>query len=603
MPDSNNTPKKAVRERITILRQWMVENGVDAAVIANSDPHTNEYSAPRWMGREWITGFHGSAGTVVVTAERAGLWTDSRYYLIAEAALQDTGIELFRMNDPGILKLEEWLAKELDKGQSVAVMGGETSILNVESWSEALSEFEIKMVTDRPFLDEIWTNRPAAPKGNIYPVPDEIAGLGVAEKVEQVREKMREQGLDAYLLGRTDESAWLLNFKGTDVSNRTTTYCYTLVTLEDVRFFIDPDKVTAAHRETLELAGVTLCSYDAVGEAVCGMSEEARVLIVPFYLNEALFRKLSHTRVNRGRAIVTDLKGRKNATEMGHLRECMIRDGAAIVKTYVWIYDQIRTGAPISEWRVSRKLEEMRALQDDFAHVSFESIVGFNGNGALNHYFVTEDTDVEIHAEGVLLIDSGGVFLSGTTDTTRVIPLGGIHDGHKRDYTLVFKCLLKLMRTKFPQGTTGAQLDGICRESMWQYGRTFKHGTGHGVGFGLEVHEGPQNISGNNTEKMELGMLSTIEPGIYRPGEYGIRLENMVYTIEADSNEFGDFYEFENLTFCPFSRELFDLSLLTDDELHWLNAYHREVLERLTPHLDGREVEWLREECREIMRE
>jgi len=602
MPDSNKTPKQAACERIADLRQWMEENNIDAAIIANSDPHTNEYSAPRWMGREWITGFHGSAGTVVVTAEKAGLWTDSRYYLIAEAALQDTGIELFRMNDPGVLKLEEWLAGELEKGQSVAVMGEETSILNVEKWAETLGEFEIELVTDRPFLDEIWKDRPAAPKGQIYPVPDEIAGFGVADKIEQVREKMREQGLDAYLLGRTDESAWLLNFKGTDVPNRTTTYCYTLVTFEDVCFFIDPDKVAAEHRKALELAGVTLCDYGAVGEAASNIGEDARVLIVPFYLNEALYRKLSHARINRGRAIVTDLKARKNATEIGHLRKCMVRDGAAIVKSYVWIYDTLRSGAPISEWRVSQKLEEMRALQEDFAHVSFESIVGFNGNGALNHYFVTEDSDVDIHAEGVLLIDSGGVFLSGTTDTTRVIPLGDIHDGHKRDFTLVFKCLLKLMRMKFPQGTTGAQLDGICRESMWQHGRTFKHGTGHGVGFGLEVHEGPQNISGTNTEKMELGMLTTIEPGIYRPGEYGIRLENMVHTIEADSNEFGDFYEFENLTFCPFSRQLLDLDLLTDDELDWLNAYHREVLERLTPHLDKHELEWLSEECREIMR-
>ena len=240
--------------------------------------------------------------------------------------------------------------------------------------------------------------------------------------------------------------------------------------------------MTAEHRDELQQAGVSLCDYDSVGNAASALGEDDRVLVVPFYLNEALYRKLSHTKTKRGRAIVTDLKGRKNATEMKHLRACMVRDGAAIVKTYVWIYDQLKAGAPISEWRVNIKLEEMRALQDDFAHVSFESIVGFNGNGALNHYNVTEDKDVDIHAEGVLLIDSGGVFMSGTTDTTRVIPLGEIHADHKKDYTLVFKCLVKLMRSKFPQGTTCAQLDGICREQMWQYGRSYKHGTGHGVG-------------------------------------------------------------------------------------------------------------------------
>ena len=602
MLNQDEDPKQTIRERVAALRHWMERNDMAAAILANSDPHTNEYSAERWMGREWITGFHGSNGTVVVTADKAGLWTDSRYFLIAEMALEETGIELFRMNEPGVPKLEEWLASELNEGQSVAVMGEEVSVLNVETWSEALKGNGIEIATDRPFLDEIWEDRPAAPKGQIYPVPVDFAGVGVADKIEQVREKMREQQVDTYLLGRTDESAWLLNFKGTDVTNRTTTFCYTLVTLEDVRFFIDPDKVTTEHRDALEQAGVTLCDYETVSDTVGALDEEARVLIVPFYLNQALYQKLSHTRVNRGRAIVTDLKGRKNATEMKHLRECLVRDGAALVKTYVWIYDQLRTGAPLSEWTVYQKLEEMRAREDDFAHVSFESIVGYNGTGALNHYTVTEENDVEIHPEGVLLIDSGGTFLSGTTDTTRVIPMGKIHAGHKTDYTLVFKSFLKLMRAKFPQGTTGAQLDGICREPMWQHGRTYKHGTGHGVGFGLEVHEGPQNISGISAEKMEKGMVSTVEPGIYRPDEYGIRLENMVFTIDAESNAFGDVYQFENLTFCPFNPDLFDLDLLTDDELNWLNDYHREVLERLTPHLEEPEVEWLRHECRELVR-
>ncbi|MDF1852643.1 MAG: M24 family metallopeptidase [Verrucomicrobiales bacterium] len=602
MLNQGEDPKQTVRERVAALRRWMERNDMAAAILANSDPHTNEYSAERWMGREWITGFHGSNGTVVVTTDKAGLWTDSRYFLIAEMAVEETGIELFRMNEPDVPKLEEWLASELDEGRSVAVMGEEVSVLNVETWSEALKGNGIEIATDRPFLDEIWEDRPAAPKGQIYPVPVDFAGVGVADKIEQVREKMREQQVDTYLLGRTDESAWLLNFKGTDVTNRTTTFCYTLVTLEDVRFFIDPDKVTTEHRDALEQAGVTLCDYETVGDTVGALDEEARVLIVPFYLNQALYQKLSHTRVNRGRAIVTDLKGRKNATEMKHLRECLVRDGAALVKTYVWIYDQLRTGAPLSEWTVYQKLEEMRAREDDFAHVSFESIVGYNGTGALNHYTVTEENDVEIHPEGVLLIDSGGTFLSGTTDTTRVIPMGKIHAGHKTDYTLVFKSFLKLMRAKFPQGTTGAQLDGICREPMWQHGRTYKHGTGHGVGFGLEVHEGPQNISGISAEKMEKGMVSTVEPGIYRPDEYGIRLENMVFTIDAESNAFGDFYQFENLTFCPFNPDLFDLDLLTDDELNWLNDYHREVLERLTPHLEEPEVEWLRHECRELVR-
>ncbi len=594
--------KKIVCERILTIREWMAKNNIEAIILGNSDPHANEYSAERWMGREWLTGFHGSNGTVVVTADKAGLWTDSRYYLLADIALEGTGIDLFRMSDHGVQKLQDWLACELKSGQKVAVMGLEVSLLNVELWSHALNARGVEIVDSLDFLNEIWTDRPDAPVGEIYQVPTEYAGVSVADKVAKVRAEMDVQQLDAYLLGRTDESAWLLNFKGTDIKNRTTTYCYTLVTADKVEFFIDDRKLSTEMKKELASQGITICAYEGLVSRLTELKSNDRILIAPVYLNYSLFQSLKHARAIRSRSIVTDFKAIKNSVEMSHLRACMVRDGAAIVKTHVWIYDQLKHKKPLSEWRVSVKLEEMRALQDDFAHVSFESIVGFNGNGALNHYCVTEDTDVDIHAEGVLLLDSGGLFMSGTTDTTRVIPLGKVHADHRKDYTLVLKCLMKLMRTQFPQGTTCAQLDGICREQMWQYGRSFKHGTGHGVGFGLEVHEGPQNISPVTVETMELGMLTTIEPGIYHPDDYGIRLENMVHTVEAETNKFNDFYQFENITFCPFSPELLDLELLTDDELAWLNSYHSEVLERLTPQLEADEVAWLENECRTITR-
>lgn len=591
-----------VCERVAATRQWMSENDVNAIVIANSDPHTNEYVAERWMGREWLSSFHGSNGTVVVTADKAGLWTDSRYFLLAEAALEGTGIDLFKMGEKEVPTIEKWLATELSKGEKVSVMGGEMPLLTIEKLSKSLDDKGIKIVDDLDFLEAVWTDRPAEPVGEIYLVPTEYTGASVSEKIAQVREKMVEKELDAYLLGRTDESNWLFNFKGTDIKACVTPYCYTLVTAETTEFFIDPRKLTSEVKASLEEQGVTLCDYGAINDRVAQFTDSDRLLIVESYLNYSLYQSLKHADVKRDRAIVTDLKARKNSTEMTHLRGCMIRDGAAIVKSYVWIYDQLAKGAPLSEWKVNLKLEEMRALQDDFAHVSFMSIVGYNGNGALNHYSVTEEKDYEIKADGVLLLDSGGVFMSGTTDTTRVIPMGNIHANHRKDYTLVLKCLVQLMRTKFPRGTSCAQLDGICRAHMWQHNRSFKHGTGHGVGFGLEVHEGPQNISPRGAELMELEMLTTIEPGIYNPGEYGIRLENMVYTIEAESNEFDDFYEFENITFCPFSPELIDLDLLTDDELAWLNDYHKQVLEKLTPELEPNEVEWLKNECREITR-
>jgi Xaa-Pro aminopeptidase len=444
-------------------------------------------------------------------------------------------------------------------------------------------------------------DRPAPPKGELYMVDDEYAGKRIEEKIAEVRDEMATQKVDAYLLGRTDESCWLLNFRGTDIEDNPTPYCYTLVTHDEVLFFVDADKLTGEAVTRFEAAGVTVKAYDDIESLLKGLDASTRLLFVPRYVSYRLAEAAEHCLSMDGRAIVTDLKAVKNATEIAHLKQSLIDDGAAMVKFYVWLYRLLRAGEPMSELQASRKLEAFRAEIDGYRHVSFESIMGYGPDGALNHYSVDETSDKPVKLENIFLIDSGGNFRNGTTDTTRTIPMGEPTSQQKEDYTVVLHSVLDLLMLEFAEGATGAQLDGICRQALWRHGRNFKHGTGHGVGFGLEVHEGPQNISGITTEKMKLGMITTIEPGCYRSGEHGVRIENMVHTVMSRETEFGRFFKFENLTFCPINIDMIEPTLLPAHQIEWLNTYHTEVLEKLSPLLNDEEREWLEHECRPLV--
>lgn len=589
-----------VTEKLSSVRALMAENDVDALFVSNSDPHNNEHVADRWRCRQWLSHLKASSGVVVVTANWCGLWTDSRYYETAILALKGTEIELMRASDVDVPKIEEWIKKELPDGSTVAFNGVDTSVTQAEVWMGSLQPAGFKIRTDLDLVDSIWKDRPQPPCGKFFFVDKSIVGESVESKISRVREEMKSRKIDAHLLGRTDESCWLLNFRGTDIENNPTPYCFTLVTLDRVVLFADGEKLGSNDRDSLVAAGVEICDYAEVENALRALDASARLLIVPNHTSYALKQAGDHCVGVKDRALVTDLKGIKNETEVANFKRILIEDGAAMVRFYCWMYETLRSGGEVSELSASHKLEACRAEIDGFRHVSFESIMGYGADGALNHYSVDESSDKPVHLEGLFLIDSGGNFVLGTTDTTRVIPMGEPTALQKADYTMVLRGFIDLIALKFAEGATGAQLDGICRQAMWATGRNFKHGTGHGVGFGLEVHEGPQNISGTCKELMKLGQITTIEPGCYRPGQWGIRIENMVHTVLSSENEFGRFFEFENLTFCPINVDLVDPSLLNPQHISWLNSYNAEVLEKLSPLLDESQRAWLRNECRPV---
>jgi len=590
----------SVAEKLAGLRAVMSAEGIDAFVVDNADPHNNEYVAERWCCREWLSGMKGSNGMVVVTADWSGLWTDSRYYEMAEESLEGTEIELVKMSDVGVATVDEWLKAHLDEGQTVGFNGADTSVEQADGWIESFKQAGLNVRSELDLINSIWLDRPAAPKGELFLVDDKYAGKSIEAKVAELREQMKQQKLDAYLLGRTDESCWLLNFRGTDIEASPTPYCHTLVTKEDVLFFVDAEKLTAEAVAKFEAAGVTLKGYNEIESSLSDLDASARLLLIAQYAGFSLARAASHCVVIKGRAIVTDLKAVKNPVEVAHLKQALIDDGAAMVKFFTWLYRCMREGEPMSELKASRKLEAFRAEIPGFRHVSFDSIMGYGPDGALNHYCVDEESDKPVKNENIFLIDSGGNFLHGTTDTTRTIPMGEPTQLQKEDYTAVLSSMLELLMLEFAEGSNGAQLDGVCRQVLWKHGRHFKHGTGHGVGFGLEVHEGPQNISGRSTEKMMLGMITTIEPGCYRAGKHGVRIENMVHTVLGEDSEFGRFFKFENLTFCPINTDLIEKSMLPARQIDWLNNYHVEVLEKLSPLLNAEEREWLTHECRPV---
>lgn len=578
----------------------MKQEGIDALIVSNTDPHNNEYVAPRWCCRQWLAEMKGSSGTVVLTADWCGLWADSRYYQTAEHALEGSEIELVRMSDLDVPPIEEWLKNNLAAGQVVAFSGKDTSVKQAQAWARPLELAGIKIRSDLDLINQLWADRPAPPQGEFFLVDDEFAGQSIEDKIAAVRKKMAEEKIDAHLLGRTDESCWLLNFRGTDIANNPTPYCHTLVTHDRVLLFVDAAKITPQAKEKFQSAGVTLCEYDAIEATLRELDAASRLMLVPNYLSYQLAKAAEHCVQIEGRPIVTDLKGVKNSTEINHLKQALIDDGAAMVKFYVWLYRSLKAGENVTELSASKKLLECRAEFEGFRHVSFESIMGYGPDGALNHYSVDESTDKQVLLENIFLIDSGGNFVHGTTDTTRTIPMGEPTQQQKEDYTIVLSSMIELLTFEFAEGATGAQLDGVCRQALWKHGRNFKHGTGHGVGFGLEVHEGPQNISGVSTEPMKLGMVSTIEPGCYRPGSHGIRIENMVHTVMSQETEFGRFFKFENLTFCPINIDLIEPTLLPPHQTTWLNDYNAEVLEKLSPLLSEEEIQWLTHECRAV---
>ena len=576
-----------------------MEREIDAYVIPSSDPHQSEHPPEHWRSREWISGFDGSAGTVVVTADRAGLWTDFRYYLHGEKAVAGTGIELFRSGEPDVSEYPKWLADELTAGDRVAFDGMCVSLSAARALGSALRDKGIAVDPAADLLESIWRDKPPLPKLPIHVYGARYAGASRGEKLSAIRGRMQEIGVKHHVISTLDDIAWLLNIRGADVLYLPVAVCHAIVSRTDVRLFIDAEKVGPDVASELESDGVTLYPYEEFLDAVGSLA--GSVLLSPSQVSAAVADRIpEEVRRVEQLNLTTSAKARKNSTELEHIRQVMIRDGVAMVRYLHWLSGAVAT-EDVTELGAEMKLEEFRAQGERFVSSSFRTISGYRGHGAIVHYSATEESDSLLEPAGLYLVDSGGQYLDGTTDITRTVTLGEPTDEERKDYTLVLKGHLALATLRFPVGTTGPLIDVVARQFLWREGMNYGHGTGHGVGFFLSVHEGPQQINQKTSDvKLEPGMLISNEPGIYRAGRHGVRIENLVIVTEDARTDFGEFLGFETVTLCPFDSSLIDTSLLAAEEIAWVNDYHRRVRDKLLGHLDGAAGEWLEEACRPL---
>ena len=600
-----DTRTSPFRLRIERVRDALKRHGLAAVLVPSSDPHLSEYLPERWQGRQWLSGFTGSMGTLVVTLDTALVFADSRYWVQAEAELAGTGTELVRIPTGTSTQHVDWLAAHVPRGASVGVDGSVLGLGAAQHLRKALDAAGIALRTDFDALAEVWPDRPGLPTAPVYEHRAPHATLGRAEKLAAVRAAMARRGASHHFVSTVDDIAWLFNLRGADVGFNPVFLAHALVDSERVRLFVGAGKIDDALQATLAADGVVLAAYDAAAAALQALPAGAVLLLDPQRVTFGLRSRV-------GVAVVeainpsTLLKSRKSDADAAHVREAMAEDGAAMCEFYAAfeaaLADPARAlgnSAPITELTVDEWLSAARARRPGFVGLSFNTIAAFNANGAMPHYHATPDSHATIAGDGLLLIDSGGQYVGGTTDITRVWPIGRVSDDQRRDYTRVLKGTMALSRTRFPRGTLSPMLDAIARAPLWEHGLDFGHGTGHGVGYFLNVHEGPQTISRaipDPNMAMEPGMITSIEPGLYRPGRWGIRIENLVLNVPAASaagSEFGEFLEFETLTLCPIDTRCIDRTLLRPDEVDWLNAYHATVRERLAPKVDGAARDWL----------
>lgn len=589
-----------IQERIRALRAWMKQAGVEAFVIPSTDPHLSEYVAPHWQSREWISGFTGSAGTVVVTREKAGLWTDSRYFLQAASQLEGTGIDLYKEMLPETPSIPAFLCAELQEGQTVGIDGTVFSTEAARSLKEELAAARIAVKSLPDPMDDIWTDRPPLPQAPAFIHEMKYAGRTCAQKLEAVRAEMRRAGAQCLLLSALDEIAWTLNLRGSDVHCNPVVVSYLLIGEQEACYFIEPQKLTSSVRAYLEENGVACLPY---ADTLAHLQElpAGSLMLEPGKTNYAVRSAIpQQCRVIEATSPVALLKAVRNEQEIAGLRQAMQRDGVALVKFLKWLEETVPQGHE-TEISIDRKLHELRAAQPLYMGESFDTIAGYGAHAAIVHYEATPETDIPLEPRGFLLLDSGAQYLDGTTDITRTIALGPLTEEEKTDYTLILKGHIDLAMAVFPEGTRGAQLDVLARMPIWQHRMNFLHGTGHGVGHFLNVHEGPQSIRMNeNPVTLHVGMLTSNEPGVYKAGSHGIRTENLVLTVPAGEGLFGRYLKFETVTLCPICTRGIVRELLTPAEIDWLNQYHRRVYEQLSPSLDEDERLWLEKACKSI---
>jgi len=589
-----------INQKIALLREAMEAEKVQAYLIPSSDPHQSEYTADHWKGREWISGFTGSAGLVIVTPEHAGLWTDSRYYLQAETQLRGCEIQLHKRQVSGASEFLKWLKEQLGAGAAVGLNGALFSAAQVEQMEKFFRESGIELRTDLDLLDRIWTeNRPPLPENEVFELALNYAGKSRKEKLRLIRQEMKERGADYHLVTALDDIAWTLNLRGQDVDYNPVAISYLLIGKRDAFLFIEAVKVPSALKEKLQKDRVKLQPYDAISKFLLDLEEDT-VLLDPRTTNARLYHLIAEELRLRGSSAPRKLKAVKNETEIKNLRQAMRKDGMALLKLFKWL-EAILDSRPVTEYDLSRQLDQFRRAQGDYYGESFGAIVGYEANGAIVHYRPDTKKSAQLQSEGILLLDSGGQYRNGTTDITRTIALGAPTEAQKHHYTLVLKGHIGLATAQFPAGTTGAQLDTLARVHLWREGLNYGHGTGHGVGFFLNVHEGPQSFSPRAAKvKLEPGMLLSNEPGYYQVGGYGIRIENLVLITEGPKTDHGSFYRLETLSLFPIDLNLVEPGLLTQREKDWLNAYHERVFEELSPLAAPEEVEWLQLKCRPV---
>lgn len=585
--------KSEIRNRIDGLRHFMRRHQLSAFIIPSTDPHAGEYVPEHWETRKWASGFTGSAGTLVVTTDKAGLWTDSRYFLQADEQLEGTGIALFKDRLPETPSVATWLSSVLNADDRVGVDGWVNSHLEVCSLRDELGEKGIHVTLAPDPFDELWTDRPSLPADKVFIHELQYAGCSCKDKISRIQEAIRRNGCTGVLISALDEVAWTLNLRGSDVHCNPVFVSYLLITDNAYTLYIIEDKLTEEVKSYLAENGVTVKPYQAVEEDLKTFSGKIQLSAG---INATIHEAASaHARILAAPSPVLSLKAIKNAAEIAGFRRAMERDGVAMVKFLRWLKAAVPAGNE-TEMSIDRKLYEFRAAQALFKGISFDTIAGYKAHAAIVHYEATPETDIPLKPEGLLLLDSGAQYLDGTTDITRTIVLGPLTEEEKTDYTLVLKGFIQLSMAQFPHGTCGTQLDALARLPLWKAGINFLHGTGHGVGSFLNVHEGPHQIRMNHMPALLVpGMTVTNEPGIYKAGRHGIRTENTLLVVPAQETEFGAYYKFEPLTLCPIDKEAILPHMLSDEEAAWLNQYHETVYTRLSTKLDNEEREWLRE--------
>ena len=594
-----------IRNRLATLRQEMKAQQLSAFIVPSTDPHSGEYVPEHWETRKWITGFTGSAGTAVITLDDAGLWTDSRYFIQAEEQLEGTGIRLFKDRLPETPSIAEWLSSILKEGDKVGIDGWVNSHQEASGLKNNLKAKGLTLETmTEDIFDDLWKDRPTLPQTPVFILDEGRTGASCTEKLDRIHKSIAKNGASAIILSALDEIAWTLNLRGDDVHCNPVFISYLLISKEGYTLYILEDKITDEVRTYLKAHQVEIKTYSQLAEDIKTFKEKHEgVLQISPLANEALYDLSSrYADTIIAPSPVALMKAVKNETEQAGFRKAMEKDGVALVKFLRWLEEAVPAGNE-SEVSIDKKLYDFRAEQADFRGISFDTIAGYKEHAAIVHYEATPETDIPLKQEGLLLLDSGAQYLDGTTDITRTLALGPLTDEEKTDYTLVLKGHLQLQNAHFPAGTCGTQLDVLARSAMWKCGINYMHGTGHGIGHFLCVHEGPHQIRMNHMPTLlEPGMIVTDEPGIYKAGRHGIRIENTLLIVPAQETEFGKFYQFEPLTLCPIDKKAIVTEMLSDEELAWFNEYHQMVYDRLCPFLDSEEKEWLKTATNPIKR-